>query len=111
MPLSRDRLWRLMLRWELQRLIYNLVLLATAALVPSDTRSVVDAHFLPGYWVLVALSVIGANAFYCLGPLVEVYALVFLRWELRWGRHLLFGAGMLFSFLWMGGYTVLRALF
>ena len=92
--------FRLFLRWEKLRLLYNGILLAVTllALLASPTPRIGRAHL----FVSLAALCTAANVCYCLGPIINGYAYWFgLRNNLV--TVFLFSAGTLFSiFLALG---------
>jgi hypothetical protein len=90
---SRLQLRTIVHQWERLRFIYNAVLLIEGLLLTADLMAVAGATV---YWANVLVFGAIANAFYCLGPLVDVYLLAY-GVKLLNGRYLLFGIGLLFS--------------
>jgi hypothetical protein len=87
---------RASLAWEIMRAVLNAVLLTHACTRPADFRQFIAAHTSLGYWGYAMLLIVIANAFYCLGPLVDIYACVLIGWRLRAARYLLFAAVLAF---------------
>ena len=82
--------------WEMLRLAYNAVLLTQGLCF---TWGGVRGFFSTTLAYVLAIVVFGlsANAFYCLGPLVETYAFAIYGKRLGNYRYALFGLGLLFS--------------
>jgi len=87
---------RASLTWELLRVIYNAVLLWGALACPAQQRQFIARHFGFGYWGYTVLLIAVANAFYCLGPLLDIYACTILGFRLGPDRYLLFATGLVF---------------
>ena len=87
---------RAYLAWAALWVVYNLLLLAEAFVYPGHVQYVGDqtSH---RFWILVVGFGVLANAFYCLGPLIDVYACVFLGFRLGPDRYLLFAVLLVIS--------------
>jgi len=94
---SGDQIKRAIVSWEKLRLIYNVVLLLEGLFVSWCVWSIFESS-LQYVWAVVVFG-LTANAFYCMGPLVEVYASVIYGRRLGRYRYLLFAAGLLFSMI------------
>ncbi len=97
---------RASLTWEMLRVVYNLVLLAEGLWI---LRKVLAPVFLDGPGVLILLFGVVANAFYCLGPLLETYAYVGFAERIGRARYVLFATGLLFSMWFVFKWAMLAA--
>lgn len=97
-------------KWEMLRVPYILVLLCPGLIMPAEIKNYVAAHFGPGYWAAYLLCMAVANVFFCLGPLSEAYLFALWGKQVYRGSLVLYGLGSVFSFLWMGGYELLIGL-
>lgn len=105
------------LAWERLRIFYNLPLLVEGLLCLWYLRylAVKSGHlcaniFGTRIWLMIIVFGALANAFYCFGPLAEVFLIAVSKGRSRRARYLLFAAGLLFSMfiIWgfaMRGYT------
>ncbi len=90
------------LTWEKWRLAYNLVLFAEFCLLPLFLREGIANQAASPGWVRYIVCAVLANAYYCFGPCLELYAYVLLGRRIGLGRYLLLAMGLLFLILWMG---------
>ncbi|MDZ4288722.1 MAG: hypothetical protein U0984_12225 [Prosthecobacter sp.] len=95
-----------LLRWELWRVPFNLVLLGFGLLWSWPLRETMIDEALLGYLGSVAAFGFTANVFYTLGPAAEAYAFAFRgrgfgawRWAL-FGLGLLISLGLTYAFVW-----------
>lgn len=86
------------LEWEILRSLYNLLLLLEAVACPAHVQEYI-AGKLPyfGYWGAIVVFLAAANAFFSLGPMLELYGAVFLRKGIGRLRYALFVAGLYIS--------------
>jgi hypothetical protein len=89
--------------WEILRLMYNLVLLLVFFTMPWDVPYVMAEKSVLTYGEAILLCLACANACYCLGPLLDLYAFVFLNRRMRQIRYVLFAAGLFISAYMMAG--------
>lgn len=87
--------------WFRLGLLYNAILLMEGLACSWDIMPWLNSNLalVGGYWGFVFLFGLVANVFYCLGPLIEGYVLVFLKRPLARARLALWSAGLLFSML------------
>lgn len=90
--------------WEKLRIIYNVVLLAEGLLCLWYLRylAVKSGHlcvnvFGTRIWMMIIVFGVLANAFYCFGPLAEVFLITISKRRFARAKNFLFAAGLLFS--------------
>lgn len=107
MNYSRKYLKESFVAWEALRLLYITTLILIGVFIPTDSKRLVANNIGMPYWVIYAIYVVVANAFYGLGPLGE--ALLYAVFGRRMGawRFAIFALGFLFAFFWTGGHQVL----
>jgi hypothetical protein len=95
-----------LLRWEIARLPFNIVLFIFGLIWSWPLRDTMADEALLGYWGSVAAFGFTANVFYTLGPAAEAYFLTFRgrgfgiwRWPL-FGIGLLTSLGLTYTFVW-----------
>ena len=85
------------LGWEKLRLMFNFLLLLLGLILSWDLQSHFGGGHVYAFWV--AVYGLTANAFYCLGPLIEIYLLILAPSCSLRSRTPLFIGGTLFSLL------------
>ena len=92
------------LAWERLRIFYNVILLVEGLLCLEYLRylAVKSGHlcaniFGTRIWLMIIVFGVLANAFYCFGPLAEVFLITISKHRFARARSLLFAAGLLFS--------------
>lgn len=93
MSMNTDTLRKAFIAWERQRVLYTVFIASFIAWKIGRFPLWPD----PGLWNLLLLLVVVANVFYCVGPLIEIYALLFAGVACERARILLFGIGTLVS--------------
>ena len=88
---------RACLEWEMLRSVYNLLLLSEAVACPDHVREYIAGKLSFGYWGVILLFMLAANAFFSLGPVMDLYGAVFLRKGIGRLRYVLFAAGLYIS--------------
>ncbi len=83
--------------WECLRCVYNQALILEAVVCPDHVRDYIAGRLSFGYWGTIVLFVLAANAFFSLGPFVEMYGAMFLHMGLGRIRYALFAAGLYVS--------------
>jgi len=78
------------LGWEMLRIVFNFV----------NVACLVRFTMLTEYWLGLVVWLAFANALYCLGPALDIYAYTVLGFRLGLGRYLLFVAGLIFLWRW-----------
>jgi hypothetical protein len=81
--------------WEKLRITFNLLLLALGLLLSWDLYPAFGG--MDGYVFWAVIYGVTVNAFYCLGPLSEIYLLTLVPGRMPQNRLLVFVAGTLFS--------------
>lgn len=84
-----------MVSWERLRITFNLLLLSLGLLLSWDLHPAFGVMHVYVFWAVIYG--VTVNAFYCLGPLSEIYLLTLFPGRMPQTRLLLFVAGTLLS--------------